>query len=83
MFLSLFSLVDCVNQYETANNHDDVFQLIEEDDDIQFTTGFDRKSIMEESKGKVKVLIVDYNKLGLKRENLLGSLREWFDEVFF
>ena len=74
----------CANrvQYETANNHDDVFQLIEEDDDVQFTTGFDRKSIMEESKGKVKVLIVDYNKLGLKRENLLGSLREWFDEVW-
>ncbi|PRP82782.1 hypothetical protein PROFUN_09997 [Planoprotostelium fungivorum] len=68
-------------QYETANSHDDVFQLIEEDDDIQFTTGFDRKSIMEESKGKVKVLIVDYNKLGIKRENLLSSLREWFDEV--
>jgi hypothetical protein len=68
-------------QYETINNQDDVFQLLEEDDEVQFTAGFDRKSIMEESKGKVKVLIVDYNKLGMKRENVLGSLKDWFDEM--
>eukprot|EP01117_Protostelium_nocturnum_P009888 TRINITY_DN3522_c0_g2_i2.p1 TRINITY_DN3522_c0_g2~~TRINITY_DN3522_c0_g2_i2.p1 ORF type:complete len:1874 (-),score=436.87 TRINITY_DN3522_c0_g2_i2:63-5684(-) len=68
-------------QYETFNNQDDVFQLLDDDDDVQFTAGFDRKSIMEESKGKVKILIVDHNKLGVKRENILSSLREWFDEV--
>ena len=28
-----------------------------------------------------QILIVDYNKLGIKRENILSSLREWFDEV--
>ena len=68
-------------QYETINNQDDVFQLLEEDDEVQFTAGFDRKSIMEESKGKVKVLIIDYNKLGMKRENVLSSLKDWFDEM--
>ncbi len=68
-------------QYETINNQDDVFQLLEEDDEVQFTSGFDRKSIMEESKGKAKVLIIDYNKLGMERERVLNSLKEWFEEM--
>jgi hypothetical protein len=68
-------------QYETNNSQDDVFQLLDEDDDVQFITGFDRESIMEESKGKVQVLIVDYQKLGLKRESVLSGLKEWFEEM--
>jgi hypothetical protein len=68
-------------QYETVNNQDDVFQLLDEEDDVQFTAGFDRKSIMEESKGKVKVLIGENHKIGSKRENVLSALKEWFEEM--
>lgn len=68
--------------YEAAQNQDDVFQLLDEDDDIHFTTGFDRKSIMEESKQKVNVMLeVDYKKQQAKKEGVLNDLKGWFDEM--
>eukprot|EP01116_Phalansterium_solitarium_P019883 TRINITY_DN5714_c1_g1_i4.p1 TRINITY_DN5714_c1_g1~~TRINITY_DN5714_c1_g1_i4.p1 ORF type:complete len:849 (-),score=452.96 TRINITY_DN5714_c1_g1_i4:298-2844(-) len=70
--------------FEQVNNADDVLNIIDPDDDddaMHLSAGLDRKSLMEESKGKVKVLLVDYGKLGLKRETVLSALKEWFDEM--
>jgi hypothetical protein len=74
-------VMETLIQYETVMNQDDVFQLLDEDDDVQFTAGFDRESIMEESKGKVRVLVVNYDKLGLEKDSVLSSLKEWFEEM--
>jgi len=39
----------------------------------------DNIQALEESKGKVKVLIVDYDKLCMNRQEVLSSLKAWFE----
>eukprot|EP01105_Mastigella_eilhardi_P014308 TRINITY_DN3262_c0_g1_i4.p1 TRINITY_DN3262_c0_g1~~TRINITY_DN3262_c0_g1_i4.p1 ORF type:complete len:1704 (+),score=526.97 TRINITY_DN3262_c0_g1_i4:443-5113(+) len=59
---------------------DDTFQLVDADE--RFTSMWDNKSLISDSKGKVKVLIVDYEKLCTDREEILKSLKQWFTMAF-
>jgi hypothetical protein len=46
-------VTELLHNFEEKYHQDDVFKLIDEGDDVKFTTGFDRKSIIEESKGMI------------------------------
>eukprot|EP00727_Mastigamoeba_balamuthi_P007399 m51a1_g328 hypothetical protein (1669) ;mRNA; r:459943-466155 len=60
----------------SASNGEDPFQIYEED-----TEDIDPQKVIESSKGKVQVLIVDYDKLLMTREGVLDSLQKWFSHV--
>lgn len=57
-------VTEVLHNFEEQCQKDDVIHLYEADNDVGT---FDWKSLLDESKGKVKVLVVDYNKLCLTR----------------
>jgi hypothetical protein len=60
---------------------DELFRIVDVDPEIEHTSvGLNPHAIVEDSRGKVKVLIVDYDKLCMNREGVLQSLRNWFEE---
>lgn len=71
-------MTEVLHDFEEKCHRDDVVHLFEAESDVGT---FDWKSLLDESKGKVRVLVVDYNKLCMTRDNVLSSLREWFDVV--
>eukprot|EP00727_Mastigamoeba_balamuthi_P010452 m51a1_g6029 putative ras-related protein rab-25 (2177) ;mRNA; f:109677-118926 len=68
-----------IRDYETVAEQDDVVQIVDSEQDGDAAQSlYDIKSILADSKGKVKVLVVDYDKLCMDREEVLKSLRQWF-----
>jgi hypothetical protein len=66
-----------IGEYATKTESDP-FELIEDEDEQKFSALWSNKSVMTESQGKVKVLIVDYGKMCMDREEVLTSLKNWF-----